>query len=147
MPTLNLPENLSRALMDEARKENLTVEEFLWSKLSQPTDADQSPSMPAWKRDLRRKLYKMARDYWRKSGDATRLALTDAELDVQFWLIDHEGIPRLIEDQGKVEIAPDPLEELAGIFDDGPDDLSESVHDTMRHFWRRKAEDESRYAD
>jgi hypothetical protein len=139
MTPLTLPENLSRALMDEARKENLTVEAFLWSKLSQHTDAEQSPSMPAWKRDLRRKLYKMARDYWRKSGDETRLALTDDELDVQFWLIDHEGIPRLIEDQGMVDLPPNPMEGLIGIIDDGPEtNIVEELDQIRDEYFRRK---------
>ena len=45
---------------------------------------------------VRPELYVMAREYWQKVDDQAHLALTDRELDEQFWLIDPAlGIPRL----------------------------------------------------
>jgi hypothetical protein len=40
---------------------------------------------------IRRKFYPVARRYWKEVGDEERLALTDEELDEQFWVIDHEA--------------------------------------------------------
>ena len=53
------------------------------------------------------KVYARARRYWESVGDQTRLALTDTELDEQFWLFDGDGIPRLKADQETVIIPSD----------------------------------------
>jgi hypothetical protein len=142
MGTLPLPEDLISAITNHAREKNLSVEEYLRALMQH----DDAPPMPEWEHELRRKLYKMARDYWRTSGDETRLALTDDELDVQFWLIDHEGIPRLIEDQGKVDVPPNPLLAMAGIID-GPEDLSTTVDETLREIFRKQEDADARSAD
>jgi len=76
---------------------------------------------------MMRKVYEIVREYWQKHGDTDRLALTDEQLDEQFWLIDYEGIPRLKTEQGTITLPPDPLEALIGLLGDGPEDLSESV--------------------
>jgi hypothetical protein len=138
MGTLPLPEDLISDITNHAREKNISVEEYLRALMQHDAAAD-PPPMPEWKRELRRKLYKMARDYWREAGDETRLALTDDELDVQFWLIDHEGIPRLIEDQGKVDLPPDPMEGLIGIINDGPEtNIAEELDQIRDEYFRRK---------
>jgi hypothetical protein len=131
MGTLMLPPDLIARLDELAREKDMSVEEFLWFRLQQDTPADKRLPMPAWERELREKLYNMARDYWRGAGDEARLALTDAQLDRQFWLIDYEGIPRLLEDQGKVELPPDPLEQFIGVIEDADPNLSMSVRETL----------------
>ncbi len=83
-------------------------------------------------RQMRPKLYQLARRYWQAVGDQERLALTDAELDEQFWLIDADGIPRLKSEQGAITLPPDPLETLTGLIDNAPEDLSSSVRETMK---------------
>jgi hypothetical protein len=64
-------------------------------------------------REIRPKLYRIARRYWKEVGDTERLALTDEELDKQFWLIDHEGVPRLKSEKDQVTLLPDSLLEMA----------------------------------
>lgn len=64
-------------------------------------------------RAIRPKLYRIARRYWQQVGDAERLALTDEELDKQFWFIDREGVPRLKSEKGKVERPTNSLLEMA----------------------------------
>jgi len=68
-------------------------------------------------RQVRLRAYARARRYWQAAGDAERLALTDAELDEQFWLIDYEGVPRLKSEQGTIDIPPDSLLRLGEIAD------------------------------
>jgi hypothetical protein len=80
----------------------------------------------------------MARAYWEKVGDSERLALTDAELDAQFWLIDHEGIPRLKSEMGTVELPPDPLEAFIGLADSDATDASETVRETLDDYYRKR---------
>ena len=60
-----------------------------------PSDVQDKAAYRATVREIRPKLYEIAREYWQKVGDRQRLAMTDEELDKEFWLIDHEGIPRL----------------------------------------------------
>ena len=69
-------------------------------------------------RQIRKKIYQRARAYWKATGDEARLALTDEALDEQFWLLDHEGVPRLQSDQGAVELPPDPLETMLKCAED-----------------------------
>lgn len=64
-------------------------------------------------KDLRPRLYERARRYWEQVGDKERLALSNEAFDEQFWLFDHEGIPRLKSEQGTIELPPDPLEIIA----------------------------------
>jgi len=66
-----------------------------------------------------------------------RLALTDAELDEQFWLFDAEDIPRLKSDQGKVEIPEGSGVMLAqaaerfGFYSDDPLYIYENTDDIL----------------
>lgn len=69
-------------------------------------------------RQARPKLYRLARAYWQAQGDITCTALSDDELDAQFWFIDSEGVPHLKHEMGKIDPPPDPIEELFGLLDD-----------------------------
>jgi hypothetical protein len=54
-------------------------------------------------------------------NDAERLALTDEQLDEQFWCIDPQGIPRLKSDQEKVRLPQDGLlAMLENVWQDNP---------------------------
>jgi hypothetical protein len=55
------------------------------------------------------RTYERARRYWRENNQPERAALSDEELDAQFWLFDNDAIPRLKEEQGTVEIQPSSL--------------------------------------
>jgi hypothetical protein len=85
-----------------AERENRSIEDVLRAALAQYT----APSTPpleapeAQVRAYRQKLYAEARRYWQATSNAERLALSDAELDEQFWLFDAEGVPRLKVDEG-----------------------------------------------
>lgn len=68
-------------------------------------------------RQLRPKLYRIARRYWAKIGDKDKLALSDEELDKHFWLIDHEGIPRFKSEKAYIILPADPMEAFFGLFD------------------------------
>jgi hypothetical protein len=138
MDQITLPKDLSRRLSEIARRENRPVEEVVEAMIRRYEPASPPPDPDESLREFRRKLYRIARDYWREVGDEQRLALTDEQLDEQFWLIDHEGIPRLKEDQGKVQIPPNPFEGLIGIIKDGPPDLSTSVRETLEEYFRSK---------
>lgn len=102
-----------------------------------PSDITDAAEYRAGVRRMRPLLYQRARDYWRRVGDTERLALTNTQLDQQFWLLS-DGVPYLKSDQSKVEIPPDPLEALVGLITDAPSDLSTSVRKTMEHYDRRK---------
>lgn len=96
-----------------------------------PDDIKDVEGYRAAARMIAPKLYDKARAYWRKVGDQERLALTDEELDKQFWLFDMNGVPRLKSEKGSVYIPPDPLEALVGLFDSGVTDASITVRETM----------------
>lgn len=75
-----------------------------------PDDPDDKFSIA----NVRSQIYERARRYWHEQGKTDRAALSDTELDVQFWTFDKDGIPRLhvarafVEDHG-----PNPLLKLA----------------------------------
>jgi|GEM_PF-6416149 hypothetical protein len=110
---------------------------------SQTAHLTQDPFEP-WEREMRGKLYEIARDYWRTHDIQERLALTDHDLDEQFWLIDHEGIPRLLSEQGTIQLPPDPLEAILGIFDDDVTDMSVTVRETIDAYYQEKLEQHDR---
>ncbi len=92
-------------------------------------------------RQVNAKLYEIARTYWRRVGDQERLALTDDELDEQFWLIDHEGIPHLKSEQGTVDLPPDPLELIVDLFADSDlTDMSTTIDETVTAHYRKRHE-------
>jgi len=115
------------------------VEVMITPKVAPPPFDESDPAYQAAVRELRPKLYRMAREYWQSVGDAERLALTDAQLDEQFWRFDTEDIPRLKSEQGKIVIPPDPMEAFIGIFADSDiTDGSMTVNETVRRRMRRK---------
>jgi hypothetical protein len=101
-------------------------------KIDVPEDMEDKAAYREAVRAMRPKLYEKAREYWRRVGDHARLALTDEELDRVFWLIDHEGTPRFLAEQGQIELPPDPLEALVGLFADSDvTDASTTVRETL----------------
>jgi hypothetical protein len=102
-------EELARQLQAIADQEHRPVEAVLKALLAQypasrpepsPIDTDEAVQR------VRRNTYAEARRYWQATGNAERLALTDADLDEQFWLFDGDGIPRLKSEQETVTLAP-----------------------------------------
>ena len=133
-----IPEDIYANLKRLADERDVSVDDLLRDFINE-NSAQPQPAMPEWERNLRRKLYQIARDYWTKAGDSVRLALTDDQLDEQFWLIDHEGIPRLKEDEGKFEYIPNPLLKIAGMIKDGPEtNIAEEIDDLRREHFRRR---------
>jgi hypothetical protein len=99
-------EQLARQLQDIAESEKRPVEDVLKSLLTQytPHAPLSTEVIDAAVERMRRYAYEQARHYWRETGNKERLALTDEELDKQFWLFDSEGIPRLQSEQTHVEL-------------------------------------------
>ncbi len=144
MTDLTIRGKTAERLQDIAQREHRPVEAVIEALLSRyetsadDTDANQDET---WHREFRAKLYKKARDYWRRTDNRERLALTDEQLDDQFWLIDHEDIPRLKSDQGSVDLPSDPLEAIDGLFADSDlTDMSTSVRETKADYYRKKYE-------
>jgi predicted transcriptional regulator len=83
-------------------------------------------------------LYELARRYWRKTGNMERAALTDEQLDEQFWLFDSEGIPRLKSEQGTITLQPNSLLKLAEAAEregwrSGETDISERSREILNN--------------
>jgi hypothetical protein len=137
MPTL---EELLEQVQDIARRENRPVEAVLSTMIRHYESSESDPVM----RDFRQKLYAKARRYWQSMNDQERLTLTDKELDEQFWLFDHNGVPRLKSEKGSVELPPDPLESIVGILETDISDLSTSIRETLtktthpRYGWTKR---------
>ncbi|MBZ0299785.1 MAG: hypothetical protein K8J31_08600 [Anaerolineae bacterium] len=145
MSDLILRDDLAARIREIARRENRPVDSVVEALLTRYTlEAAASPEnevdLETRLYELRRGLYRMAREYWQQVGDSERQTLSDTDLDEQFWLIDHEGIPRLKSDQGHLNLPPDPLEAIMGVFDDDVTDMSTSVRQTMAEIWRQKNE-------
>jgi hypothetical protein len=159
MVDLTISGEVAEKLREIARQENRPVEEVLETMVEryQPTEvpagpADEDIEVPpdiknaedieayrAAERAIRPKLYRIARRYWERVGDNERLAMTDAELDKQFWLIDHEGIPRFKSEKDRVQLPPDPLEAIVGLFADSEiTNMSTTVRETMAEHYRKK---------
>lgn len=136
MADYTLPNHLGRQLDELAQRLNRSRDELLQEWLDeQQAKADQEETL---RLSIVRKLYPLAREYWRRVGDQKRLALTDEQLDQQFWLIDHEGIPRLKEDEGMFELPRDPLDDLIGIIKYADSTLSTSVHEAVEEYLRSR---------
>jgi hypothetical protein len=138
-------EDLARQLEEIAAREHRPVEDVLKSLLARYTP---SPSdVEEQVKRVRRSAYAEARRYWQDVGDTERLALSDEELDEQFWLFDGEGIPRLKSEQDKVQLPEGSLHVLAekaahaGIrFNETSDipDYDEILNTEFAdHLWRR----------
>lgn len=107
-----------------------------------PADVQDEDAYRAAVQATRPTLYRMARDYWEKVGDQTKRALTDEQLDEQFWLIDPNGVPRLKGEQGTIDLPSDPLDAIAGLIEDAPPDLSLSVRTTIAAHYRARDDDD-----
>ncbi len=131
-------------LQDIARREHRPVEaviEALLNRYETSADDAEHSQEETWHREFRTKLYAKARAYWQRTANRERLALTDDQLDEQFWLIDHEGIPRLKSERGAVDLPPDPLEAIDGLFADSDlTDMSTSVREVKADYYRKKYE-------
>ncbi len=144
MTDLIIKGRTAERLQHIAQRENRPVEAIIetllndYERAEEPSSANEDDS---WYRAFRSKLYKKARDYWQRTGNQARLSLSDEQLDQQFWLIDHEGIPRLNADQDSVNLPPDPLEAIDGLFADSDlTDMSTTVHETLADYYRKKHE-------
>lgn len=104
-----------------------------------PADVLDTEGYRAQIRAMRLILYKKAREYWQQTGDQARLALTNTQLDEQFWCIDPEGIPRLKSDQDQVQLPPDPLESFINLVADSDlTDASTSTRETQAAHYRKR---------
>ena len=128
---------LADKLRRRAEREHQTVKQLLAAMLSSESavsasNVEPNPEAVAFAAlPLRQKLYTIARRYWQKMGDTERLALSDRDLDAQFWMFDENGIPRLKSDQGKLSDAVHPLKGLIGLIDSDETDLSTSIRETL----------------
>lgn len=158
---IGIDETLADELQEIAEQENRSLDEILmrllaFYKREQPSTTPEIPDYPprpAWSltdedievpddiedkeayraaaRAIAPKLYEKARAYWRKVVDQERFALTDEELDKQFWLFDPDGVPRFKSEKGTIYLPPDPLEALIGLFNSDVTDASITVRETM----------------
>jgi hypothetical protein len=93
---------LAQRIQRIAEQEHRSVEDVLSSMLAQyqPSGAGQdAPEADELARRARMAAYQAARDYWRRAGDNERAAMTDEQLEREFWLFDADGIPRLKADK------------------------------------------------
>lgn len=101
-------EAIARRVLEIAAREGRSVEAVVASMIDRyqapPPLSDEE--QVAQLRAVRARAYAEARRYWQSVGDSERLALTDDELDAQFWMFDAEGIPRLKSDMGQPDIKP-----------------------------------------
>lgn len=96
---------LAEQIQQIAQQEHRSIGEVLAAMVTQyrpQAVVDDSFDSEEMARQVRLYAYQQARDYWRDVGDVDRAAMTDAQLDEAFWLIDAEGIPRLKSEQDKV---------------------------------------------
>lgn len=120
---------LAERLTDQERRALVEYLQKSEGERSFPTPEEQV-------RAVRRRAYEDARRYWRETGDEARFALTDDQLDEQFWLFDGEGIPRLKSDEGTFELRDDSLYRLgealesAG-FASGETDIAERSREIL----------------
>jgi plasmid stability protein len=145
-------EQLVRQLKAIAARENRPVEDLIRALVADYAPVERSAPAPRAAtedgvRQVRQKIYAEARRYWQQAGDHDRLALTDADLDAQFWLIDPEGIPRLKTDQERIDLPPGTTAYAAASIDDIAFDTedpidAEDVRDILtneysEHLYRR----------
>jgi hypothetical protein len=108
MANLIINERDTERIQQLAQQRNMTAEELV-SQMIEKFAIDEQYNSEISVKNYMRKLYKYARKYWTEVNDQARLALTDEQLDEQFWCIDPEGIPRLNEDQDKITLPEDGL--------------------------------------
>lgn len=106
-------QELAERLRELSARENQPIEGFLRLLLSRYEETVPEPSQADLSGRIRRtrlKAYADARHYWESHGDRVRAALTDEQLDEQFWYFDR-GVPRLRSDD--VKPPNNPLLEMA----------------------------------
>jgi predicted transcriptional regulator len=155
MAQIIVPEEVARRLQEIAEAEGRSPEDVLARAIERyqpdiPSSAWDPESDEEAVRRVRRRVYEMARQWWREHGEDEKAALTDEEMDMQFWLIDHTGVPRLKSEQDEVDLPPDPLEALARLaefpqFQNAPVDGVERSREILRgtfagHLQRRMRE-------
>jgi hypothetical protein len=114
-------QSLAQQLHNIARRENRSVEEIISDLLERYQTVDRQDNNQFDPDELVRRVqlaaYERARQYWQKVGDEDLLALTDEQLDEQFWLFDPNGIPRLKSEMGSVTIPDNSLYRLGEALD------------------------------
>jgi hypothetical protein len=132
---LNLADQIQRI----AQQENRSVEAVLSSMVAQYRPqpvVDNLPSPEEMGRQVRLAAYKEAREYWARVGNTERAAMTDEQLDEEFWLIDTDGIPRLKSEKGDVQLPKSSLHRGGQIlasagFRSGHSDISARAREIM----------------
>ncbi len=145
MTSLEIRPDLAARLQDLAERENRSVDQVLESLLpAQPAPDEEDNRIPLHMRPM---FYRRARRYWKEIGDTERLALTDEQLDKQFWVFDTEGIPRLKSEQRTIVLPDDPLMAMAEAserynFHSDRSDISENTNDILREMTSKRNEQE-----
>lgn len=131
------PEVLVEQLIQTHPSNGTAAQPDLTSPLYTPTP-EQLREMPIEEAEkhIRRKIFRIARRYWLKHRDTEKASLTDEQLELDFWLIDHEGIPRFNWEKDTVKLPPDPMDALIGLFDDSDiTDASITMAETRARYY------------
>jgi hypothetical protein len=142
MAQIIVPEEVARRLQEIAEAEGRSPEDVLARAIERyqpdiPSSAPDRESEAEAVRRVRRRVYEMARQWWREHGEADKAALTDEEMDEQFYMIDAEGVPRMLTEKDEVEIRPGTLAYAGQVFKEMSDfypeetDLSERGREIM----------------
>jgi hypothetical protein len=123
---------IARQIQQIAQQEQRSIEDVLVSMVTQyrpPSGVGEIPDAEEMARYVRLTAYKRARDYWDKTRNIERAAMTDEQLDEEFWLFDADGIPRLKADKNKVELPASSLHQAGQVlrsagFRSGQTDIS-----------------------
>jgi predicted transcriptional regulator len=89
-----LPHDLEEHLQQIAEREHRSPEDVLRTLLSQ-YHLEAAQAVDYRPEAVKQRLYARARQHWQRIGDTQRLALTDSQLDEQFWGFDADDIPRV----------------------------------------------------
>jgi hypothetical protein len=133
-------EQLARELQQIAEREKRPVEDVLKSLIAQYPSESAGGTAKVEKseavKQVRRKAYAKARQYWKSVGDSARAGMTDEELDEEFGAFDEEGIPRLKSELDSLEPPPGSLAYAAmiaerGKFRSGKPDLAQRSREIL----------------
>lgn len=135
-------QRLVDALRRAAKEENRSIDDVLDEMLqareaAKPAPRPSAEEQQAMVHKVRLQAYEEARRYWRETGNEERLALTDEQLDEQFWLFDADGVPRLKSEMDQVEILDGSLYRLGEAmkkvgFRSGRSDIASRSKDILR---------------
>jgi len=123
---------LAQEIQRIAEREDRSVEDVLSSMLAQyqtPVSGQDTPEADKLARRVRLVAYQEARDHWHRAGDKERAAMTDEQLDQEFWLFDADGVPRLKADKDQVVLPESSLHRAGQVlrsagFRSGQTDIS-----------------------